>query len=229
MLHNSLGHFLMYVARGVYVCVMVLLGLYILSFHLSLPVFFAQRAIIDTCYSIRSCYTRLLRAHRTKREWGRGERKQSERGEGGERRRERLTGSGEGSLGGGSGLGSLSTVDRYNNRRSMMSEKPLTIDNMGYVLCLQDFCFYPVLLQNTSEYLKGRLSTYISRFQHIYTWMHTFGGGTVYLAQRRRTGDKKMAKLAVRSGGGNAQAENESVEDEREFGTNKREKQLHGG
>jgi hypothetical protein len=26
-----------------------------------------------------------------------------------------------------------------------------------------------------------------------------------------------------------AQAENESVEDEREFGTNKREKQLHGG
>ena len=49
------------------------------------------------------------------------------------------------------------------------------------------------------------------------------------MAQRRRTGDEKMAKLAVRSGGGYVQAENESVEDEREFGTNKWEKQLHGG
>ena len=115
------------------------------------------------------------------------------------------------------------------NMRSKSGEKPLTIDNMGYVLCLQEFLFLSSANNNTSEYLKGRLSTYISRFQHIYTWMHTFGGGTVYLAQRRRTGDKKMAKLAVRSGGGYARAENESVEDEREFGTNKRKKQLHGG
>ena len=161
------------------------------------------------------------RREKAKRE-GRGKREK-------EKERERLTGSGEGSLGGGSGLGSLSTVDRYNNRRSMMSEKPLTIDNMGYVLCLQGLLFLSSANNNTSEYLKGRLSTYISRFQHIYTWMHTFGGGTVYLAQRRHTGDKKMAKLAVRSGGGYARAENESVEDEREFGTNKWEKQLHGG
>ena len=186
----------------------VLLGLYILGFQLSLPVL--HSILCPACYYRHMLFYTYVAAildywgHTERRENEGEERESKARGEGEEREgeRERLTGSGEGSLGGGSGLGSLSTVDRYNNRRSMMSEKPLTIDNMGYVLCLQGLLFLSSANNNTSEYLKGRLSTYISRFQHIYTWMHTFGGGTVYLAQRRHTGDKKMAKLAVRSGGG---------------------------
>jgi hypothetical protein len=90
----------MYVARGVYVCVMVcIIGV----IHFGLPtfpslyytLFFAQCAIIDTCYQL--LYSTIEgtqneermreRIEKAKREGG--ERKQSERGEGGERRRER--------------------------------------------------------------------------------------------------------------------------------------------
>ena len=122
MLRNSLGHFLMYVARGVYVCVMVcIIGV----IHFGLPfwasnfpflyytLFFAQRAIIDTCYQL--LYSTIEGTQNKERMKERIEKAKREGGER-RRRRERLTGSGEGSLGGGSGLGSLSTVDRYNNR-----------------------------------------------------------------------------------------------------------------